>query len=105
MKRCTFMVRRAFQSGSEQVLARISSAPSRSADGKVYQIKGNSMISLVVNGNQADKSCANPATTSPCTATFNGKASIQDITNPNLPVSVEGNATIRADMKDTGNSK
>ena len=37
------------------------------------------------------------------TATFNGKASIQDITNPNiLPCSVDGNAALQVTMTDKG---
>jgi hypothetical protein len=47
--------------------------------GRTYQVKGNSMTSLsaaptVVGG----------------TAVFNGKASIQDITNPLAPIAVDG---------------
>src|SRR5207247_3714195 len=48
----------------------------------VYQIKGNSMTSLSVNA--ATKA-----------AVFNGKASIQNITNPLSPVSVDGTATLQ----------
>ncbi len=59
--------------------------------GRVYQIKGNSMTSLVTN-----------TTTKPATATFNGKANIQDITNPTAPVSVDGNATLQVVMTDHG---
>jgi len=55
----------------------------------VYQIKGNSMTSLSVD-----------ATTGK--ATFNGKASIQDITNPLVPLSVDGNATLQVTMTDAG---
>jgi hypothetical protein len=62
----------------------------------VYQIKGNSMTSLSVN----------PPITGPIpgpgTATFNGKASIQDITDPNNPISVEGNASLQVTMSDYG---
>ena len=58
---------------------------------KVYQVKANVMTSLVVNTN-----C-------PKTATFNGKANIQDITNPNAPpISVDGNATLQVKMTDLG---
>jgi hypothetical protein len=61
------------------------------ADGivHVYQIKGNVMLSLAV---QVD----------PGTATFNGKASIQDITDPLNPISIDGNATLQIDMDDNG---
>src|SRR5204863_9590606 len=55
----------------------------------VYQIKGNSMTSLSVD-----------ATTGK--ATFNGKASIQDITHPLVPLSVDGNATLQVTMTDAG---
>ena len=57
----------------------------------VYQIKGNSMTSLATQPN-----------TSGGTATFNGKASIQDITNPLAPVSVDGNATLQVKITDRG---
>ncbi len=36
------------------------------------------------------------------TATFNGKATIQDITDPSNPLAVEGNATLQVDMTDMG---
>jgi hypothetical protein len=80
-------------------------------NGRVYQIKGNSMTSLVVN--YCPKSatpCSAPV--SPCTgtatascpiaATFNGKASIQDITDPLNPISIDGNATLQVTMTDYG---
>jgi hypothetical protein len=61
------------------------------ADGlHVYQVKGNSMTSLTVN------------TACPKTAVFNGKASIQDITNPASPIPVDGNATLQVTMTDNG---
>ena len=62
---------------------------------RVYQVKGNSMTSLNMN------------TACPKTAVFNGKANIQDITNPLLPQSIEGNATLQVkitDMGDPGNN-
>ena len=55
--------------------------------GRVYQIKGNSMTSLAVTGAKA---------------TFNGKANIQDITNPAAPVSIDGNATLQVTLTDNG---
>ncbi len=55
----------------------------------VYQIKGNVMTSLAVQPG-------------PGTATFNGKASIQDVTNPLAPIPVEGNATLQVTMDDNG---
>jgi hypothetical protein len=44
----------------------------------------------------------NPSATCPATATFNGKASIQDVTNPLAPVSIDGNATLQVTMTDKG---
>jgi hypothetical protein len=57
--------------------------------GRTYQIKSNSITSLA----------ANSATG---TATFNGKASIQDITDPLTPVSVDGNAILQLTLTDNG---
>jgi hypothetical protein len=57
----------------------------------VYQIKGNSMTSLNVKTSSVGG-----------TATFNGKASIQDITNPTSPFSVDGNAALQVIMTDKG---
>jgi hypothetical protein len=70
------------------------------ADGivHVYQIKGNAMTSLSVKPSP----CLKATATSKCTAVFNGKASIQDITNPLAPVSVDGNATLQVTMTDKG---
>jgi MBG domain/MBG domain (YGX type) len=64
--------------------------------GRVYQIKGNSMTSLSVS------QCSNATLTNPCTATFNGKASIQDITDPLNVISIDGNATLQVTMTDKG---
>lgn len=51
-------------------------------------------------------SLATDLTTTPthpfATATFNGKANIQDITNPVAPISVDGNATLQVQMTDKG---
>jgi len=60
-----------------------------------YQVKGNSMTSLSVD---PSVSTAHPYPT----ALFNGKASIQDITNPLSPISVEGNGTLQVNMTDAG---
>jgi Secretion system C-terminal sorting domain len=57
---------------------------------RVYQVKGNVMTSLFVS------------TTCPKTAIFNGKANIKDITDPLVPVSVDGNATLQVTMTDMG---
>ena len=40
--------------------------------------------------------------TTPSTATFNGKANIQDITNPLAAISIDGNATLQVQMSDKG---
>ena len=60
-------------------------------NGRVYQIKGNAMTSLAVQ-----------ATAVGGTANFNGKANIQDITNPLTPISIDGNATLQVTMTDNG---
>ena len=54
-----------------------------------YQIKGNAMTSLTVDAKAG-------------TAVFNGKANITDITNPLLPVTVDGNGTLTVTMTDKG---
>ena len=59
--------------------------------GRVYQIKGNSMTSLSVQPAAGGGK-----------ATFTGKASITDITDPLAPVSVDGNATLQVTMTDNG---
>jgi len=66
--------------------------------GRVYQVKGNSMTSLAEN----PSSCTNASPTPPCMATFNGKANIQDITDPNSSISIDGNATLQVTMTDNG---
>jgi|GEM_PF-321785 len=64
--------------------------------GRVYQIKSNAITSF---GSALRTNCA----TAPfCTSTFNGKANIQDITNPLAPVSVDGNATLQIKVTDKG---
>jgi hypothetical protein len=59
------------------------------ADGRVhtYQIKGNVMTALTVQGNKAS---------------FTGKASNQDITHPDQVIPVDGNAALRVHMTDNG---
>lgn len=57
----------------------------------VYQVKGNVMSSLLAK-----------TTTSPKTANFTGKASIQDITNPTAAYGIDGNATLQVTMSDYG---
>jgi hypothetical protein len=78
----------------------------------VYQIKGNSMSSLAVyqgtfNATTKTWSWASgcpldPSLTSPCKAQFNGKANIQDITNPMAPLTVTGNNSLQFNMTDYG---
>lgn len=58
----------------------------------VYQVKGNAMTSLSVNSNDAAAK----------KAVFNGKANMQDITNPLAPVSLGGNLTLQVSMTDKG---
>jgi hypothetical protein len=64
--------------------------------GKVYQIKGNAMTSLSTTVKTT------PTALIPSTATFNGKANIQDITNPLAPISLGGNCTLQVTMSDAG---
>ncbi|OLD45588.1 MAG: hypothetical protein AUI63_05540 [Gemmatimonadetes bacterium 13_1_40CM_2_60_3] len=86
-------------------------------NGRVYQIKGNSMTSLVVNycplpgepgyqisgcNTPVSPCTGNASATCPIAATFNGKASIQDITDPVNPISIDGNATLQVTMTDYG---
>jgi VCBS repeat-containing protein len=63
--------------------------------GRVYQLKGNAMTSLAID---------NAVTTGHPfpTAVFNGKANIQDITNPLAPMPIDGNATLQVVMTDKG---
>ena len=79
----------------------------RESDGNqhVYQIKGNSMTSLAVYqlvNNAWVAGCTGATSTSPCKAQFNGKANIQDITNPVAPFSVSGNNALQFNMTDYG---
>ena len=67
------------------------------AGGRVYQIKGNAMSSLYVSNPGGT-----PSTTKPAKATFNGKANIQDITNPYAPEGIDGNGTLQVTMTDKG---
>jgi hypothetical protein len=64
----------------------------RAADGKVYQIKANSMDTLTVNN-------ANPLAR---TAVFTSKASVTDITNPLAPVSLGGGHSFQMKLTDNG---
>ncbi len=57
----------------------------------VYQVKGNAMNSLT-----------SKVTGSPKTATFTGKANIQNITDPQNVQPIDGNATLQVTMSDYG---
>ena len=59
--------------------------------GRVYQVKTNAINSLYTDPNNGF-------------ATYSAKASIQDITDPNNPVPVDGNASLKVDMHDVGDS-
>jgi len=60
---------------------------------KVYQVKSNNFSSL---------SSVSATATMPAQATLNGKAIIQDITNPNNTISIDGNGTLQMTMVDMG---
>jgi probable HAF family extracellular repeat protein len=55
--------------------------------GRVYQIKGNAITSLSVSGDKA---------------IYNGKANIQDITDPLNTIAVDGNGTLQIKLTDMG---
>lgn len=59
---------------------------------RTYQVKSTALTSLAV------PACSQ----TPCVAVFNGRAVIQDITDPDLPVGVDGNATLQVVMTDYG---
>jgi hypothetical protein len=67
--------------------------------GHVYQIKGSPQTSLVTH---PCPNSLNATPTCPSTGTFNGTASIQDITNPAAPIPIDGNATLQVAMTDKG---
>ncbi len=46
--------------------------------------------------------CTGATSTSPCKAQFNGKANIQDITNPVASIGVSGNDSLQFNMTDYG---
>ncbi len=64
-------------------------------DDRVYKIKSNRLSSLVVV--PFDEAKPNSGT-----AEFFGKANIQDVTDPDNPISLGGNATLHMIMKDNG---
>ncbi|TMG86373.1 MAG: hypothetical protein E6H78_04165 [Betaproteobacteria bacterium] len=74
---------------------------------RVYQIKGNQMSSMAVYqwvNNGWVSGCTGATSSSPCKAQFNGKANIQDITNPQSPISVSGSggSALQFTMTDKG---
>jgi hypothetical protein len=101
-----------YNSKGTNLQGRINTIIRRTVSGvqRRYQIKGNNLTSLGVLYCQTSGCTAVPQ--SPCTynasatcwikATFKGQASIQDVTNPTSPVSVDGNATLQMDMTDYG---
>ncbi len=76
--------------------------------------RGSSLFQVKVSAMTALTTCFYNTTTSTCTATqpaaatgywkgvFDGKGVIQDVTNPLLPISIEGNATVHVEMSDVG---
>ncbi len=63
--------------------------------GRVYQIKSNAITSLKTQTGTC-------SATAPCTGVFNGKANIQDITNPTSPESIDGGASLQISVNDRG---
>jgi hypothetical protein len=53
----------------------------------IYKIKGKAITSLSIDQNRA---------------TFNGRASIEDVTDPDFPIEIDGNATLQVKMTDNG---
>ena len=66
--------------------------------GRVYQIKGNAMSSLTIKSAVGGV----PSSSNPAAAVFNGKANIQDITDPLSVIPIDGNATLQVAMTDKG---
>ncbi|MEY2568683.1 MAG: hypothetical protein QOE35_3212, partial [Actinomycetota bacterium] len=62
--------------------------------GRTYQIKSNSLTSLVVPLDSANKPIG--------TATFVAQVNVQDVTNPLAPTSVLGGGTLKVTMYDKG---
>ena len=48
------------------------------------------------------KPVTTPSATTPATAIFNGKANIQDITDPLAVIPIDGNATLQVTLTDLG---
>jgi hypothetical protein len=86
-------------------------------NGHLYQVKANNLSTLGVSYCKAGATAGtttgcgalplapctyNASAACPIQATFTASASIQDVTNPAAPVSVEGGATVQFDMVDWG---
>jgi hypothetical protein len=63
--------------------------------GHVYRIKSNALASLVVVPYDSGDPLSG-------VAEFYGKANVQDVTDPDNPIGLEGNATLHMTMKDNG---
>jgi hypothetical protein len=59
------------------------------SQGHVYQIRSTSLTTL---GLESTKTAT--------TATFQGKASVIDVTNPKKPITIDSNATLQIDLTD-----
>lgn len=79
----------------KKVLGSINIITRRTESGgvKVYQIKSNNLSSLTI---------ISATSSNPAKATINGSAIIKDVTDPNNPISISGNATIQLVMADLG---
>ena len=64
---------------------------------KLYQVKSTAMDSLTTS-----KPTGGPSATVPWTASFFGKATIQDVTDELNPTPVDGNATFKVMLTDRG---
>jgi hypothetical protein len=84
-----------FNKGGKNLQGRVNTLVR--SGGRTYQIKSSALTSLSV------QPCPQATPESPCTAVFNGKATIQDITDPDNPVSIDGNATLQVTLTDAGN--
>jgi hypothetical protein len=78
---------------SIMVRSATSCTPGVTSGPRIYQIKGNMITSLSTQLSGA---------TTNNKAVFNGKAGIQDITDPNNIISVDGNASLQLNMVDNG---